>query len=66
MLTNAFVAKQYSRLKGHFDFQGLFVITYLFFAIGLMIMSKGISLNQLYFSSIFMGVGLALLNINVG
>ena len=67
MLVNAFVAKQYARLKARFSFQGIFVIIYVFFGLGLFIISQVTQAQQLYFASLFMGVGfgLVLVNINV-
>ncbi|MDF1880049.1 MFS transporter [Sulfurimonas sp. MAG313] len=65
MLINAFVAKQYSRLRNHFSFQGIFVITYVFFAIGLFIISKVTMPSQMYFASLFMGVGFGLVIVNI-
>jgi len=67
MLINALVARQYSRLKSHFSFQGIFVITYLFFGVGLLVISQVSLVSQIYFASVFMGVGfgLVLVNINV-
>jgi len=67
MLINALVAKQYSKLKSRFSFQGIFVIIYAFFGLGLFIISQVTQAQQLYFASLFMGVGfgLVLVNINV-
>ena len=67
MLVNALVAKQYSKLKARFSFQGIFVIIYVFFGLGLFIISQVTQPQQLYLSSLFMGVGfgLVLVNINV-
>jgi len=65
MLINAIVAKQYSRLKARFSFQGIFVIIYLFFGLGFFIISQVTQPQQLYFSSLFVGVGFGLVLVNI-
>ncbi|HFU73960.1 MAG TPA: MFS transporter [Helicobacteraceae bacterium] len=67
MFVNALVAKQYHHLKARLSFRAIFVIIYLFFGTGLLIISWVNAPNQLYAASLFMGVGfgLVLVNINV-
>jgi len=65
MLINAIVAKQYHHLKARLSFSQIFVIIYLFFTVGLFIISQVTSVSQLFFSSIFMGVGFGLVLVNV-
>lgn len=67
MLVNALVARKYAKLKTHFSFGQIFVIIYFFFGTGLLIISEVNTPNQLFFASLFMGVGfgLVLVNINV-
>jgi len=67
MLVNALVARKYAKLKTHFSFAQIFVIIYFFFGTGLLIISQVSTPNQLFFASLFMGVGfgLVLVNINV-
>ncbi len=65
MLVNALVSKQYHRLKERFSFIQIFSITYFFFAIGLLIISQVTTPNQLFFSSLFMGVGFGLVMVNI-
>lgn len=67
MFINAIVSKQYHHLKARFSFRAIFVIIYLFFGMGLFIISQVTTPNQLYAASLFMGVGfgLVLVNINV-
>ncbi len=67
MLINALVARKYAKLRTHFSFGQIFVIIYFFFGTGLLIISQVTTPNQLFFASMFMGVGfgLVLVNINV-
>jgi len=67
MLVNALVARKYAKLKTHFSFAQIFVIIYLFFGTGLLIISVVNAPHQIFFASLFMGVGfgLVLVNINV-
>jgi len=67
MLINALTARQYSRLKNRYSFQRIFIIIYILFAMGLLIISKVTHPSQLYISALFLGAGfgLVLVNINV-
>ena len=65
MLVNALVSKQYHRLKERFSYIRIFSITYLFFGIGLLIISYVTQPNQLFFASLFMGVGFGLVIVNI-
>ena len=65
MLINALVARKYAKLKTHFSFAQIFVIIYFFFGTGLLIISAVNTPNQLFFASLFMGVGFGLLLVNI-
>jgi len=65
MFVNALVSKQYHKLKERFGFIQIFTITYFFFGIGLLIISFVTTPNQLFFASLFMGVGFGLVIVNI-
>ena len=65
MFINALVSKQYHKLKERFSFIQIFTITYFFFGIGLLIISFVTTPNQLFFASLFMGVGFGLVIVNI-
>lgn len=65
LLVNALVSKQYHRLKARFSFEQIFVFIYLFFGIGLFIMSQVTKPHQLFYASAFMGVGFGLVMVNI-
>ncbi len=65
LLVNALVSKQYHRLKARFSFEQIFVFIYLFFGIGLFVMSQVTRPYQLFYASAFMGVGFGLVMVNI-
>ena len=65
MLITAATSKQYHYLKARLNFSQIFMITYLFFAVGLFIISQVHYVYHLFFSSFFMGVGFGLVTVNV-
>ncbi len=65
MLITAATSKQYHYLKARLSFSQIFMITYLFFAVGLFIISQVHYVYHLFFSSFFMGVGFGLVTVNV-
>lgn len=65
MLVNALTSMNYSKIKARLSFGSIFMVTFLFFAAGLMIISQAANLSQLYFSTFFMGVGFGLMLVNI-
>lgn len=65
MFVNAIVSKQYHKIKKQFTFTQIFTITYFFFGIGLFIISQVTQPNQMYFASMFMGIGFGLVIVNI-
>ena len=65
MFVNAIVSKQYHKIKKRFTFTQIFTITYFFFGIGLFIISQVTQPNQMYFASMFMGIGFGLVIVNI-
>ena len=65
MFINAITAKQYHKLKKKFNFIQIFTIIYIAFGIGLIIISKVTSPNQIFLASMFMGIGFGLVFVNI-
>jgi len=65
MFINAIISKQYHKIKSRFTFTQIFTITYFFFGIGLFIISQVTQPNQMYFASMFMGIGFGLVIVNI-
>jgi len=65
LLINAVTARQYAKIRARYDYAQIFVIIYLFFGTGLLVMSQVTTPDQLYFSSLFMGVGFGLVMVNI-
>jgi MFS family permease len=64
MLFNALTAKQYAKLKGRFSYKQIYIITFIFFGIGLFIISQASSITQLFYSTAFIGIGFGLILVN--
>lgn len=65
MFVNAMTSKQYHRLKKRFNFIQIFTIIYIAFGIGLIIISKVTTPNQIFLASMFMGIGFGLVFVNI-
>jgi len=65
MLINAVTAKQYHHIKKRLSFEQLFIVIYLFFSIGLFVISQVTTVSGLFGASLFIGVGFGLLLVNV-
>lgn len=64
MTFNALTAKQYAKLKKRFSYMQIYMFIFIFFGIGLFIVSQAHSIFQLYYSTIFIGVGFGLIFVN--
>lgn len=64
MLFNALTSRQYAKLKGRFSYQQIYIITFIFFGIGLFIISQAHTVAQLFFSTAFIGIGFGLILVN--
>ena len=64
MLFNALTSRQYAKLKKRFSYLQIYVITFIFFGIGLFVISQAQSIAQLYYSTIFIGIGFGLIFVN--
>ncbi len=64
MLFNALTARQYAKLKKKFSYLQIYSITFIFFGIGLFIISQAQSITQLYYSTVFIGIGFGLIFVN--
>ena len=67
MLVNALTSMNYHKIKEHFSFSQIFMLSCFLFSIGFFIISQVTESYQLFFSSSFIGAGfgLVLVNINV-
>lgn len=65
LLVNALTARQYARIRAKLDYVQIFVVIYLFFGTGLLVMSQVHAPEQLFFASAFMGVGFGLVLVNI-
>ena len=64
MSFNALIAMQYSKIKSRFSYIQIYSATFLLFAIGLFIISQASSINELYYSTVFLGCAFGLLLVN--
>jgi MFS family permease len=64
MLFNAFTSRQYAKVKKRFSFLHIYMFTFIFFGIGLFIISKASSIGDIYFSTLFIGMGFGLILVN--
>jgi MFS family permease len=64
MVFNALISRQYARLKKRFDYTQIYMITFVFFGIGLFIISLAQTIPQLFFSTLFIGSGFGLIFVN--
>jgi len=64
MFFNALTSRQYAKLKGRFSYQQIYSITFVFFGIGLFIISQANSIAQLFYSTVFIGAGFGLILVN--
>ncbi len=64
MVFNAITAKQYSRLKERFSYIQIYIFTFTIFGIGLFIMSQANDISQLFYSTVFIGMGFGLIFVN--
>ena len=65
MFVNALTSMRYASIKGRLSYRAIFMVTFLFFGLGLLIISQVQSVAQLYFSTVFMGIGFGLLLVNI-
>ena len=64
MVFNALTSRQYARLKGRFSYQQIYMITFIFFGIGLFIISQASAITHLFYSTAFIGIGFGLILVN--
>ena len=64
MMFNAMTSRQYAKLKGRFTYIQIYIITFIFFGIGLFIISQASSIAQLFYSTAFIGIGFGLILVN--
>ncbi len=64
MVFNAITARQYSKLKKRFSYIQIYTFTFTIFGIGLFIMSQAHHISQLFYSTIFIGMGFGLIFVN--
>ena len=64
MLFNALTSRQYAKLKARFSYVHIYMITFIFFGIGLFIISQAHSIAQLFYSTAFIGIGFGLILVN--
>ena len=64
MAFNAITSRQYAKLKGRFTYIEIYMITFIFFGIGLFIISQASSIAQLFYSTAFLGIGFGLILVN--
>ena len=64
MMFNAIVSRQYARLKKRFSYTQIYMITFVFFGIGLFIISQAHSITHLFYSTLFVGTGFGLILVN--
>jgi MFS family permease len=64
MLFNALISKQYAKLKKRFNYTQIYMITFIFFGIGLFIISLAQTIPQLFLSTLFIGSGFGLIFVN--
>lgn len=64
MFFNALTSRQYAKLKGRYSYVQIYIITFVFFGIGLFIISQAHSIAQLFYSTAFIGTGFGLILVN--
>lgn len=64
MIFNALTSRQYARLKKRFSYRHIYMITFVFFGIGLFIISQANSVADLFYSTLFIGTGFGLILVN--
>ncbi len=64
MFFNAMTSRQYAKLKRRFSYKQIYIITFIFFGIGLFIISQAHSIAQLFYSTAFIGIGFGLILVN--
>ncbi|MEY3090327.1 MAG: hypothetical protein RL113_643 [Pseudomonadota bacterium] len=64
MFFNAMTSRQYAKLKGHFSYQQIYIITFIFFGTGLFLISRADSIPHLFYSTAFIGTGFGLILVN--
>jgi len=64
MLFSAVISRQYARLKKGFSYLQIYAITFLFFGVGLFIISQVETLPELFLSTLFIGAGFGLIFVN--
>ncbi len=65
MFVNALTSMQYAKIKARFSYATIFSFAFGFFSLGLFIISQVSTVNDLYYSSIFMGIGFGLIIVNI-
>jgi MFS family permease len=64
MVFNAITARQYGRLKNRFSYIQIYIFTFAIFGTGLFIISQADDISQLFYSTIFIGMGFGLIFVN--
>ena len=61
---NIIMAMQYAKIKSNFSYMQIYSITFLFFSIGVFIISQASNINDLYYATVFLGSAFGLLLVN--
>ena len=64
MTFNALIAMQYAKIKSKLSYIQIYSATFALFSLGLFIISQASSIEQLYYSTIFIGMAFGLLLVN--
>jgi len=64
MTFNALTSSQYSKLKAKLSYTQIYMITFILFGIGLFIISQANNIYQLFYCTIFLGMGFGLILVN--
>ncbi len=64
MIFNALTSRQYAKLKARFSYVHIYIMTFIFFGIGLFIISQAHTIAQLFYSTAFIGIGFGLILVN--
>jgi len=64
MIFNALTSMQYAKIKARLSYLQIYVVTFVLFGLGLLIMSQASSIVQLFYSTLFMGMAFGLLLVN--
>ncbi len=64
MIFSALTSMQYAKIKAHFSYTRIYMATFVFFGVGLFIISQANTVYQLFYATAFVGMGFGLLFVN--